>query len=138
MELKADTTTYSNTLEALGHDINSLKDLVQNGSLLVSESDQLITEANRSINTLVETLSSLNSLGSSQLQRVLNDIQSQLSLIDESSTDVEMLYLLLNQTLLEQREKRLDLESYIVSMKEDMQYLQYLQSMLSSSCDSNL
>lgn len=140
MELKADATTYNNTLDSLDSSINSVKDLVQNSSLLVSESDQFITEANRSINTLVEALSSQNSLGSSQLQAALDDIMSQLSSLELniSSRDIETLYLLLNQSLLEQKAMRLDLESYIVNMQEDVQYLRYLQSMLPPSCDSNL
>ena len=139
-QLEMEATAYHNSLDFLENSIDWIEMLAQNDSILVSESDRLVSEANISIHTLNEALVHLNSLDTIKLSQALEEITHRLSSLesDASSTDISMLYSMLNQSLREQKAERLELESSIVKIQDEVHYLKNLQSMLPLACDSNL
>ena len=139
-QLEMEAEDFSENLSTIDESISRAEKLVQNASAVVSESDKLLSRANSSVRDVEAALSTLNALESSQLQDALDDLQSLLSSLESgvSSADIQMWYAFLRQNLNEQKTIRLELEQSLVAMQEEVQHLQYLESMLPQACNSNL
>ena len=140
LELQMQAQHYQERLLSLKTDADRDEEAVQNSSQLIAGSEELLQEANSSVGTLEAALTSLDSVESSQLQQVVDELNRQLSLLQSelSSADIQMLYASLSQSLEEQKSVRQELENSLVTMEAEIQDLQHLESMLPLGCDRNL
>ena len=131
---------YQDRLHYLREETDRAEQVVQNTSALVAESEELLRESNSSVEALKAALSSLDSLESTELQQTLQELSSQLSLLESelNLTDIQTLYSMLDESLQEQRAARQELESSLAAIEGEIQHLRHLESMLPIGCDSNL
>ena len=140
VQLQMEAEHYQDRLHSLREETDRAEQLVQNTSALVAESEELLRESNSSVEALKAALSSLDSLESTELQQTLQELSSQLSLLESelNLTDIQTLYSMLHESLQEQRAARQELESSLAAIEGEIQHLRHLESMLPIGCDSNL
>ena len=82
VQLQMEVEHYQERLHSLREETDRAEQVVQNTSALVAESEQLLRESNSSVEALKAALSSLDSLESTELQQTLQELSSQLSLLE--------------------------------------------------------
>ena len=140
VQLQMEAEHYQERLHSLREETDRAEEVVQNTSALVAESEELLRDSNSSVEALKAALSSLDSLESTELQQTLQELSSQLSLLESelNLTDIQTLYSMLDESLQEQRAARQELESSLAAIEGEIQHLRHLESMLPLGCDSNL
>ena len=105
----------------------------QNGTLLVNLSENLLNESDLAINILSGALLNLESTDTNILQEVRNSLEAtELSLVN-----IAQWYMILNQSLFNQEQFRLQLQQNITEIQEQIDHLVYLHSILPEDCNSN-
>lgn len=139
-QLQVEANGYRQNIQYIQTNLGRAEGLVQNGSLLVEESEDLLQQANGTVSDVRIAISNLESTEFNDLEEALSNIASLLYSLesDISSADIELLYLSLHQTLSEQRALRQELEGSVQVMQEEVEELKYLESMLPHACNSNL
>ena len=134
LRLQVQVQQYQEQLTSLKTGVDRDEEAVQNGSQLVTKSEELLHEANSSVQTLEAALTSLDSLESSQLEQVVDNLNSQLSSLESelSAADIQTLYSSLSLSLAEQKAVRQELENSLATMEAELQELRHLESMTSS------
>lgn len=134
LRLQVQVQQYQEQLTSLTTGVDRDEAAVQNGSQLITKSEELLHEANSSVQTLEAALTSLDSLESSQLEQVVDNLNSQLSSLESelSAADIQTLYSSLSLSLAEQKAVRQELENSLATMEAELQELRHLESMASS------
>ena len=140
LQLLVEAEGYQQNHHYVQDNIGRAEELLQNGSLLVDESEGLLRQANGTVHAVEVAISNLDAVESNKLREALSDIAGLLSSLqsDVSSADIELLYLSLHQTLSEQTALRQELENSLNEMQQEVEQLKYLESMLPQACNRNL